>query len=90
MIDNTRLIERLTDLAAECKTTAADYNQVYISSPAHELLKLHDTLLFLVSCLKDNTIGLADWPEIAYAFVLATEKNLPKMKQQQTEIELTQ
>jgi hypothetical protein len=89
MIDNTRLIERLNELAAECTTTAAQFDQVYISSPAHEILKMADTLTFLAKCLTDNTIGLAGWPEIAYSFVVATEKNLPKLKQHQTEIELT-
>jgi hypothetical protein len=89
MIDNTRLIEKLGELADECKTVADKFDQVYISSPAHELLKMHDTLTFLATCLKENVIGLAEWPEIAYSFIVATEKNLPKMKQLQKEIEKT-
>jgi hypothetical protein len=75
-VDNTRLLEKLHELAQECKALSYQYDQRRISSPAHGLKQMHDTLVFLSMCMKDNTLGVADLPDVAYAFIKATEKNI--------------
>jgi len=78
-IDNTRLLEKLEELAQECKALSHQYDQRRISSPAHGLQQMHDTLEFLAICMRDNTLGLADLPDVSYAFIKATEKNLRRI-----------
>lgn len=84
-VDNTRLLEKLHELAQECKALSHQYDQRRISSPAHGLKQMHDTLVFLAMCIKDNTLGISDLPDVAYAFIKATEKNLRTLpKESQT------
>lgn len=84
-IDNTRLLEKLNELAQECKALSYNYDHRRISSPAHGLKQMHDTLVFLAMCMKDNTLGISDFPDVAYAFIKATEKNLRTLtKESQT------
>ena len=73
-VDNTRLLEKLNELAQECQALSYRYDNRRITSPAHGLKQMHDTLIFLSSCMKDNTLNIADLPDVAYAFIKATEE----------------
>jgi hypothetical protein len=80
-VDNTVILERLNTLAAQCKDLAHAYRFTELSK---DLTAMHDTLKFLELAINDNVIGLSDWPDVAYAFIKATEKNLPTIQTQLT------
>jgi len=80
-VDNSVLIQRLDTLAAECLDTASVYKYTAL---APDLVAMHDSLKFLSLSITENVIGLANWPDVAYAFIKATEKNLPIIYQQLT------
>lgn len=81
-VDNTRLLEKLNELAQECQALSYRYDSRRITSPAHGLKQMHDTLIFLSSCMRDNTLNIADLPDVAYAFIKATEKNIKRINQE--------